>query len=86
MKMETVCFSETLVSTYKSTRRHNPEERQSNFTSRFWLLFYKFKHSGAGFTKPYAVGLHGEKSRALNALKSMKFLCTLTALEVEKKS
>jgi hypothetical protein len=27
MKMETVCFSETLVSTYESTRRHNPEQQ-----------------------------------------------------------
>jgi secreted PhoX family phosphatase len=26
--METVCFSETLVSTYESTRHHNPEEHQ----------------------------------------------------------
>jgi hypothetical protein len=26
--METVCFSETLVSTYKSTRRHNPEQHR----------------------------------------------------------
>jgi hypothetical protein len=25
--METVCFSETLLSTYESTRRHNPEEQ-----------------------------------------------------------
>jgi hypothetical protein len=25
--METVCFSEALVSTYEPTRRHNPEER-----------------------------------------------------------
>jgi hypothetical protein len=25
--METLCFSETLVSTYESTRRHNPEEQ-----------------------------------------------------------
>jgi hypothetical protein len=27
LKMETVCSSETLVSTYESTRRHNPERR-----------------------------------------------------------
>jgi hypothetical protein len=26
LKMEAVCFSETLVSTLKSTRRHKPEE------------------------------------------------------------
>jgi hypothetical protein len=28
-KLEIVCFSETLVSAYKSTRRHNPEENFS---------------------------------------------------------
>jgi hypothetical protein len=28
MKMEAVCFSETLVSTYMSTQRYNPEDRQ----------------------------------------------------------
>jgi hypothetical protein len=27
LKMETVCFSETLVFIYESTRRHNPEEQ-----------------------------------------------------------
>jgi hypothetical protein len=27
LKIDTVCFSETLASTYKSTRRHNPEEQ-----------------------------------------------------------
>jgi hypothetical protein len=26
LKMETVCFPETLASTYESTRRRNPEE------------------------------------------------------------
>jgi hypothetical protein len=26
LRMETVCFSETLISTYESTRRHNPED------------------------------------------------------------
>jgi hypothetical protein len=39
LKMETVCFSETLVSTCESTRRQNPEEhlhphRRVNFRSR----------------------------------------------------
>jgi hypothetical protein len=29
--METVCFSETLVSTYKSTQRYNPEEQHLPF-------------------------------------------------------
>jgi hypothetical protein len=28
LKTETVCFFETLVSTYEYTRRHNPEEHQ----------------------------------------------------------
>jgi hypothetical protein len=27
LKMETVCFSETLVSTYKSTWHYNPEDK-----------------------------------------------------------
>jgi hypothetical protein len=27
LKMETICFSETLISTYESTRRHNPKEQ-----------------------------------------------------------
>jgi hypothetical protein len=27
LKMETVCFSESLVSTYESTQHHNPEEQ-----------------------------------------------------------
>jgi hypothetical protein len=27
LKMGTVCFSETLVSTYKSTRRYSPEDQ-----------------------------------------------------------
>jgi hypothetical protein len=31
--METVCFSETLVSAYESTRFHNPGEQQSHNTS-----------------------------------------------------
>jgi hypothetical protein len=30
LKMETVGFSENLVSTYESTRRHNPEEKHQN--------------------------------------------------------
>jgi hypothetical protein len=35
VKMETVCFSDALVSTYESTRRHNPEEvhRRENLKS-----------------------------------------------------
>jgi hypothetical protein len=28
--METTCFSESLVSTYKSTRRYNPEDQQQH--------------------------------------------------------
>jgi hypothetical protein len=26
LKMETICLSETLISTYKATRRYNPED------------------------------------------------------------
>jgi hypothetical protein len=33
--MEAVCSSETLVSTCKSTRRHNPEDRQRQVWMRF---------------------------------------------------
>jgi hypothetical protein len=36
LKMETICFLETLVSTYKSTRRHNPEEQH-------WLHVLRMK-------------------------------------------
>jgi hypothetical protein len=32
--METVCFSETSVSTYKSTRRHDPEDQQRHLPRR----------------------------------------------------
>jgi hypothetical protein len=32
LKMETACFSETLVSTYKSTQRYNPEEQHRHIT------------------------------------------------------
>jgi hypothetical protein len=35
LKMETVCFSETLVSTYKSTRRYNPEEQHRHLHRRW---------------------------------------------------
>jgi hypothetical protein len=31
LKMETVCFSETLVSTYKSIQRHNPQQQHRHF-------------------------------------------------------
>jgi hypothetical protein len=30
LKMEAVCSSETLVSTYKSTRRYNPEDQHGS--------------------------------------------------------
>jgi hypothetical protein len=33
LKMETVCFYETLVSTYESTKNHNPQQHYLNF----WL-------------------------------------------------
>jgi hypothetical protein len=32
--METVCFSETLVSIYKFTRRHNPEDEHQQHHRR----------------------------------------------------
>jgi hypothetical protein len=44
MKMEAVCPSETLLSTYESTRRHNPEQyhtlhRRENLKSKISLQF-----------------------------------------------
>jgi hypothetical protein len=33
LKMEAVCYSETLVSSYKSTRPYNPEDQQRHLTS-----------------------------------------------------
>jgi hypothetical protein len=41
LKMETVFFSETLVSTYKSTWWHNPEEHQQSILR---LLLYLLLH------------------------------------------
>jgi hypothetical protein len=45
LKMEIVCFSETLASTDESTRRQNPEEyhpdRRENVRSQNTLLFYR---------------------------------------------
>jgi hypothetical protein len=44
--MERVCFSEMLVSAYKSTRRHNPEEqhrhlyRRENLKSHWYNINY----------------------------------------------
>jgi hypothetical protein len=34
--MDTVCVSETLVSSYESTRRQNPEQKQRQ---AYWKLF-----------------------------------------------
>jgi hypothetical protein len=34
LKMETVCFSETLVSIYESTRRNNPEQQHRHTITR----------------------------------------------------
>jgi hypothetical protein len=34
LKMETICFSETMVPTYESTRRHNPEEEHRQLVRR----------------------------------------------------
>jgi hypothetical protein len=31
LKMETVCFSETFISTYKSTRRYSAEDQHQHF-------------------------------------------------------
>jgi hypothetical protein len=38
--METLCFSEMLVSTYKSTRRHNPEDQHRHLHRRENLKFH----------------------------------------------
>jgi hypothetical protein len=43
LKMEAVCFSETLTSTDESTRRQNQDEdhhphRRENLTSHTWML------------------------------------------------
>jgi hypothetical protein len=35
LKMEAVCFSETLVSTYKSTQRYNPVDQQRQVITGF---------------------------------------------------
>jgi hypothetical protein len=55
--MDTVCSSETLVSTYKSTRRYNPKEQHRHFYRRDdWkshiflsFLFHIFIHSSLTF-------------------------------------
>jgi hypothetical protein len=39
--METVCFSETLVSTYESTRHHSPEQHR-HFHRRENLTFLSY--------------------------------------------
>jgi hypothetical protein len=58
-KMETVCFSETSVSTYKTARRHNPEEqhrhlhRRENLKSHILGLQFPFRHAADGETKPF---------------------------------
>jgi hypothetical protein len=38
LKMEGVCYSETLVSTYESTRRHNPEEQHRCYEQGLLLI------------------------------------------------
>jgi hypothetical protein len=40
LKMEAVCSSETMISTYKSTRRHNPEEQHRHLHRRENLISY----------------------------------------------
>jgi hypothetical protein len=48
LKMETIYFSETMVSTYESTRRQNPEERHIHrecmFKPRNWKRLIKFSN------------------------------------------
>jgi hypothetical protein len=39
--METLCFFETLVSTYESTRRHNPEQQHRQPVSTLQLQLYQ---------------------------------------------
>jgi hypothetical protein len=34
-QMQTVCFSETMVSTYESTQHHNPQEQQCHVSHNF---------------------------------------------------
>jgi hypothetical protein len=41
LKMETVCFFETLVSTYKSTRRHNPDLQKKQSRLQEFKLWRK---------------------------------------------
>jgi hypothetical protein len=41
--MATVCFSETLVSTYESTRRHNPQEQHRRVKICFVIYRVAFK-------------------------------------------
>jgi hypothetical protein len=52
LKMETVCFSETLVSTYESTHRHNPGQYRhfrhlENFKSRIIYIFVRCSENGS---------------------------------------
>jgi hypothetical protein len=42
LKMEAGCFSKTLVSTYKSTRRHNPEEQHRTGLDVVHLILHAF--------------------------------------------
>jgi hypothetical protein len=52
MKMEVVCASETLVSTYKTVSSHNPEKHNLNTLCRGNLPSYKEQsvHDSALFT------------------------------------
>jgi hypothetical protein len=47
LKVETECFSETLVSTYESASRHNPEQNivstSAKTTNRLKLIIFIFK-------------------------------------------
>jgi hypothetical protein len=50
LKMETVCFSEALVWTYESTRRHNPGEQHRHLNLVFWIVsWYKIRLRSARY-------------------------------------
>jgi hypothetical protein len=63
LKMETVCSSETLVSTFKSTRRNNPEDQHHHLHRSENLK----SHHHHGCYNPACSGqrLHRERSRAV---------------------
>jgi hypothetical protein len=69
--METVCFSGTLVHTYESTRRQNPEQRRhlhrrDNFKphNKLLYIFHETQRSIAVFTADHATGSYCEKTES----------------------